>query len=228
MGEDGRTGRAVVPLPRRETAAETGLGQDVVPQVREALEILTEACGDNLLAVLFFGSVLVGTSPNQDSAADLFVVVEDYRRFYRDVGYRLPAARSTSVMVALNKVLPPNIIYLRNPGDLRAGAKCFIMSREAFAIALSGDARDNFCRGRLTQRVQIVYSRSAEMGKRSKTPSRTRGGWRWSGYRSISRARSTRSSSAAGCSRSRTGARYGRRRALAWRRCSARRRPIFF
>jgi hypothetical protein len=167
-GDNGRTpraGRAVVPLPRREPAAESGAGQDVAPQVREALEILTEACGDNLLAVLFFGSVLVGTSPNQDSAADLFVVVEDYRRFYRDVGYRLPAARSTGVMVALNKVLPPNIIYLRNPGDLRAGAKCFIMSREAFAVALSADARDNFCRGRLIQRVQVVYARSLEIAE---------------------------------------------------------------
>jgi hypothetical protein len=164
-GRSARAARAVVPLPRREAAGETGSGQEVVPQVREALDILTEACGDNLVAVLFFGSVLVGTSPSQDSAADLFVVVDDYRRFYRDVGYRLPAARSTSVMVALNKVLPPNIIYLRNPGDLRAGAKCFIMSREAFAIGLSADARDNFCRGRLVQRVQVVYTRSAEIAE---------------------------------------------------------------
>lgn len=167
-GEDGRAARgehAVVPLPRRDTGPGPGSGRDVVPQVREALDILTEACGDNLLAVVFFGSVLVGTSPNQDSAADLFVVVEDYRRFYRDVGYRLPAARSTSVMATLNKILPPNIIYLRNPGDLRAGAKCFIMSREAFAVALSADARDNFCRGRLVQRVQIVYARSPEIAE---------------------------------------------------------------
>ena len=167
-GEEGRAargGRAVVPLPRREPAADTGLGHEVVPQVREALDILTEACGDNLVAVLFFGSVLVGTSPNQDSAADLFVVVEDYTRFYRDVGYRLPAARSTSVMVGLNRVLPPNIIYLKNPGDLRAGAKCFIMSREAFAMSLSADARDNFCRGRLVQRVQVVYARSQEIAE---------------------------------------------------------------
>jgi len=126
---------------------------------------LTEACGDNLIAVLLFGSVLVGTSPTQDSAADLFVVVDDYSRFYRDVGYRLPAARSTSVMVALNKMLPPNIIYLRNPGGLRAGAKCFIMSREAFATSLSSEARDNFCRGRLIQRVQVVYARSEDIAE---------------------------------------------------------------
>jgi hypothetical protein len=163
LGRSARLGRAVVPLPRRDAAGDTG--PDVAPQVREALDILIEACGDNLVTVLFFGSVLVGTSPTQDSAADLFVVVEDYARFYRDVGYRLPAARSTSVMVGLNRVLPPNIIYLRNPGDLRAGAKCFIMSREAFKASLSDDARDHFCRGRLIQRVQVVYTRTDEIAE---------------------------------------------------------------
>ncbi len=136
---------------------------EVVPQVRESLDILADACGANLVAVIFFGSVLVGTSPTQDSAVDLFVIVEDYKRFYRDLGSRLPAARSASVMAALNKVLPPNIIYLRNPGDLRVGAKCFIMDRDGFAKGLSRDSDDHFCRGRLIQRVQIVYARSDDV-----------------------------------------------------------------
>jgi predicted nucleotidyltransferase len=136
---------------------------DVAPQVRESLAILKEASGANLVAVVFFGSVLVGTSPREDSAADLFVIVEDYERFYRDLGSRLPAARSARVMAVLNKVLAPNIIYLRNPGDLRAGAKCFVIDREGFEKALSRDSRDHFCRGRLIQRVQIVHSRSDEV-----------------------------------------------------------------
>lgn len=157
----GRATRAVLPLLRRgvDAAAPVG-GPDVAPQVRESLTILTEACGANLVAVVLFGSVLVGTSPTEDSAADLFVVVEDYKRFYSDLGSRLPAARSAGVMAALNRVLPPNIIYLRNPGDLRAGAKCFIMDRQSFAKALSRDSNDYFCRGRLIQRVQIVHARS--------------------------------------------------------------------
>jgi hypothetical protein len=159
-----RVYRSIVPLPRRDADAGQAIGgADVVPQVRESLDILTDACGANLVAVIFFGSVLVGTSPTQDSAADLFVVVEDYKRFYRDLGSRLPAARSAGVMAALNRVLPPNVIYLRNPGDLRAGAKCFIMDREDFAKGLSRDSNDHFCRGRLIQRVHIVYSRSDDV-----------------------------------------------------------------
>jgi hypothetical protein len=158
--EPGKGIRAVVPLPRRESDADARPNVDVVPQVREALDILTEACGDNLVAVVFFGSLLLGTSPTEESAADLFVVVHDYKRFYRDLGTRLPAARSAGVMAGLNKLLPPNVIYLRNPGDLRAGAKCFVIGREAFARALSLDSPDHFCRGRLCQRVQVVYARS--------------------------------------------------------------------
>ncbi|UCG50734.1 MAG: hypothetical protein JSW58_11055 [Candidatus Latescibacterota bacterium] len=142
--------------------AGTGHGPqpEIAPQVRESLDILSEACGSNLVAVVFFGSVLVGTSPTADSAADLFVIVEDYWAFYRDIHIRLPAARRASIMAALNRIMPPNIIYLRDPGDLRGGAKCFVISREDFGKALSPDARDHFCRGRLVQRFQIVYSRS--------------------------------------------------------------------
>jgi hypothetical protein len=155
--------KAVVALPRREagTAGPEG-ALDVVPQVRESVDILTDSCGTNVTAIVFFGSVLVGTSPTQDSAADLFVIVEEYKRFYRDLGSRFPAARSAGMMSALNRALPPNVIYLRNPGDLRAGAKCFIVSRADFAYAMSSESRDLFCRGRLTQRVQIVYARSEE------------------------------------------------------------------
>jgi hypothetical protein len=156
----GRSIRAVVPLPRRGASSPDVGWIDVVPQVRESLDILTETCGANLVGVVFFGSVLVGTSPTQDSAADLFVVVEDYKRFYRELGSRLPAARSAGIMAALNKILPPNVIYLRNPGDLRAGAKCFIIDRDGFIKSLSRDSSDHFCRGRLIQRVQVVYARS--------------------------------------------------------------------
>jgi len=159
-----RVRNAVVVLPRRDTdSADTDGAADVVPQVRESVDILKETCGDNLAAIVFFGSVLVGTSPTQDSAADLFVIVEEYKKFYRDLGSRFPAARSAGVMAALNRALPPNVIYLRNPGDLRAGAKCFIMSEADFARGLSSESRDLFCRGRLIQRVQIVYARSDEM-----------------------------------------------------------------
>jgi len=148
--------------PLLPEAADSAGEPEIAPQVQESLEILTDACGSNLVAVVFFGSVLVGTSPTLDSAADLFVVVENYKDFYQDLHSRLPAARRASIMAWLNRIMPPNIIYLRDPRGLRAGAKCFVINRDDFTEALSPNARDHFCRGRLIQRVQIVYARSAK------------------------------------------------------------------
>jgi hypothetical protein len=91
--------------------------------VRGIVALLEEACGRNIVGVIFFGSRLVGTSPEEASAADLFVVVENYLLFYEAIGTRLPTNRHTAIMAALNRTLPPNIIYLNDPGRLRAGAK---------------------------------------------------------------------------------------------------------
>ncbi len=149
FGVDGRPNDRVNPL-------------DVPLDVQDGVNILVDSTGPNLVGVIFFGSRLLGTSPTEDSAADLFVVVEDYEEFYRDIGARLPAKRRTSIMSMLNRWLPPNIIYLRDPGDMRAGSKCFIISRRDFARDISRSAKDHFVRGRMTQRVQIVHARSTE------------------------------------------------------------------
>ena len=149
--------RSVVsPLPRAATAA----ADQIPPEVRDIVLLLEETCGRNVVAVIFFGSRLVGTSPGEGSAADLFVVVENYLLFYESIGSRLPAARHAGIIAALNRVLPPNIIYLGDPGGMRAGAKCFIVSESDLALGLSADAQDHFFRGRLAQRVHIVYARS--------------------------------------------------------------------
>jgi hypothetical protein len=121
---------------------------------------LRDACGGDLVAVIFFGSRLVGTSPDEGSAADLVVVVENYLRFYESIGSRLPAARHSGIMASLNRALPPNIIYLNDPGGMRAGSKCFVVSDHDLELGLSADAKDHFFRGRLAQRVHIVYARS--------------------------------------------------------------------
>ncbi len=153
----GGPAREVVrPLP----GARQGAADQVPPEVRDIIELLAEACGRNLVCVVFFGSRLLGTSPGEGSAADLVVVVENYLRFYESIGSRFPTSRHSGIMAALNRVLPPNIIYLNDPGGLRAGAKCFIVTEGDLAHELSADARDHFFRGRLAQRVHIVYARS--------------------------------------------------------------------
>lgn len=148
------------PLVRAFPRAGAAPADQVPPEVRDIVALLEEACGRNVVGVIFFGSRLVGTSPGEASAADLFVVVENYLAFYESIGTRLPTNRHTAIMAALNRALPPNIIYLNDPGGLRAGAKCFIVSEGDLALGLSPDAKDHFFRGRLAQRVHIVQARS--------------------------------------------------------------------
>jgi hypothetical protein len=149
--------RSVVrPFPRAGGAPP----DQVPPEVRDVVDLLRDSCGRDLVAVIFFGSRLLRTSPGEGSAADLVIVVENYLRFYESIGTRLPAARHSGIMASLNRVLAPNIIYLNDPGGMRAGAKCFIVSDHDLEIALSADAEDHFFRGRLAQRVDVVYARS--------------------------------------------------------------------
>jgi hypothetical protein len=160
-GPTPRSGAArdvVRPLP----GANMATPDQVPPEVRDIVDLLRDACGRNLVGVIFFGSRLLGTSPGEGSAADLFVVVENYLRFYESVGSRLPTSRHSGIMAALNRVLPPNIIYVNDPGGLRAGAKCFVVTEGDLAHGLSADARDHFFRGRLSQRVHIVHARSGK------------------------------------------------------------------
>jgi len=125
-------------------------GVALPPDLAAAVEELVRLCPDQVLAVVFFGSRLLGTSPSQYSAADAFFVVEDYHRFYT-------LARSAIggwplMMAALNRVLPPNIVYL--PGAAASGGvKAFIISARHFHRAMSLRAKDHFCLGRLSQRV---------------------------------------------------------------------------
>jgi hypothetical protein len=146
----------VSPFPRAAGSPH----EQIPPEVRDVVDLLRDACGRNLVGIIFFGSRLLGTSPGEDSAADLFVVVENYLLFYESIGSRLPTARHSAIMAALNRTLPPNIICLNDPGGLRAGAKCFVVSEGDLALGLSPDAHDHFFRGRLAQRVHIVHARS--------------------------------------------------------------------
>jgi hypothetical protein len=110
------------------------------------------------VAVVFFGSRLVGASPGAHSAYDFFVIVEEYAAFYRALRAAGRTRRAPGLQAALNRILPPSVLVLATPAGL--DAKCAILSEADLARALSPRARDHFCRGRLVQRVAIVHARS--------------------------------------------------------------------
>jgi hypothetical protein len=123
---------------------------------------LDEAGGGTVSAVLLFGSRLVGTSPEAESAHDLVVVVDDYLRFYEAFTAAGHHGRSPRALSGLARVLAPNVVAFFPWGGEGEMAKCMILSQEDFHLALSPDARDHFVKGRLVQKVAVLRCRDAE------------------------------------------------------------------
>jgi hypothetical protein len=135
-----------------------GLPGDVTACVRT----LARAAGGQLVGVIFFGSRLLHTSPDAHSAADLFVVVEDYDSFYSRLRESGLVRGRAWWLAMLNRWLAPNVLSV-DPGDGSGPAcKCFVIDRASFSRAMSVRARDHFCRGRLAQIVMPVHARDAE------------------------------------------------------------------
>ena len=118
---------------------------------------LVDACGDQLVAALLYGSRLTKTSPDQHSAYDLVLVVEDYQRFYSGLKGAGHLHRSPWMMAVLNRVLTPNSIS--HEPDQDTAAKCLVLERAHFERALSNRAKDHFCLGRMVQQIVILYTR---------------------------------------------------------------------
>jgi hypothetical protein len=139
----------------RDPAGASALPDDVAACLRR----LEEAVGDQLVGVIFFGSRLLMTSPDRHSAADLFVVVDDYGTFYPRLREGGLVRGRAWWLATLNRWLAPNVLSI-DPGEGPGPAcKCFVIDRGSFARAMSSGARDHFCRGRLTQTVSIVHAR---------------------------------------------------------------------
>ncbi len=136
------------------TDGDRGLPADVA----RAAEILRRVCGNDLVAILFFGSRLVNTSPGKHSAADLFVIVDDYAPSYRALHRAGHLRRSQHLLAFTNRLLPPNVLRLFAEEDA-PGCKCFFISRSDLARELGPRSRDHFCKGRLTQTVRIIAVR---------------------------------------------------------------------
>ena len=105
--------------------------------------------GDNLAALLFYGSHLNGTS-SPESDHDFFLIVRDYRRAHRD---RLHAWACG--------ILPPSIYRrrVRLPDGREHACKVSILSTDDLERLTAPGAPDSYVFGRLGKRVAIVWAR---------------------------------------------------------------------
>lgn len=135
-------------------------------RLKEIVGALQEECGDTLLAVMLFGSRLVGSSPARHSAYDLVLVVDRYAPFFRRLGDTGRLHRAPALFTALSHVLPPTNISYRVRADFPFLAKCMVLSWRHLETTLSEPLRDHFCVGRLIHEVALLHARSPAVESR--------------------------------------------------------------
>lgn len=123
---------------------------------------LLEISGGSVCAILLYGSHLHRTNPDRHSAVDFVVVVDGYEPYYSALASAGELHRPISLMTALSRRLPPNVLAFA-PDDGKAGvAKYLLISRADFERALGPTPRDHFLLARLVQRVAVVWTRGGE------------------------------------------------------------------
>jgi hypothetical protein len=137
-------------LRRRALAGEAG------GEARALATRVAALGGDAVRAILFFGSRKTQARPASSSAYDFFVVVDDALAFYRALHAAAALRRSPRLLAALDRVLTPNQLAVRDP-DGGGLAKCAVISLRALARETSERRRDHFVAGRLFQPAEIVH-----------------------------------------------------------------------
>lgn len=128
-------------------------------EARAMVDVLVAVGGGTIRGVLLFGSQLNQASPSAHSAWDLVVIVDHYGPFHRALVEAGHHRRPAWLLSSLGHLLPPNITAF-DPGGGAPLAKCAIISASAFRRALSPQAPDHFLKGRMVQKVAILWARS--------------------------------------------------------------------
>ncbi len=109
--------------------------------IHPLIEVIRQRFGDSLLAILYYGSTRRSANP-QDGLVDLYAVVDDYQRAWRN-----------PLLAWANYWLPPNVIYLETPLGLRC--KCAVIRIDHFQAQMK--ALHPYFWGRFCQPFALVY-----------------------------------------------------------------------
>jgi hypothetical protein len=123
---------------------------------------LIEAGGGTVAGVLLYGSHVQNSSPDQWSAYDFVVLVDEYSSFFGTLGKKAHERRPTWVLTLLSQFLPPNIISFGKSEMGVPMAKCAIVNPRHLKGFLGRHSRDHFLKGRAVQKLALVWTRSPE------------------------------------------------------------------
>jgi hypothetical protein len=126
------------------------------------VEALVEAGGESVETVLLYGSHVQASSPNQWSAYDFLLVTESYSRFFRRLVEKGYHKRPAWLLTALSHFLPPNIISFDTGSTDRPPAKCAVVNPRHLRRSLRPNSPDHFLKGRVVQKLALVWSRGPE------------------------------------------------------------------
>ncbi len=105
---------------------------------------------DGIACVYLYGSMLNPLVSTPTSFPDFYIIVDDYRRFYK-----------SGVHTALNKVLPPNSYFLKldDHGTSMPCKYCVLDTGALMRTTQYPGLRDFFIAGRLAKRIGILYTK---------------------------------------------------------------------
>lgn len=137
----------------------TGVVAPTVPHTaRRLARAVAEAGGGHVTAILLYGSQLLRASPDENSAWDLVVVVDRYAPYHRALVESGHHDRPPWVLTLAARVLPPYVTAFAPSDDSPVLAKCLVVSRKHFLRALRPRSPDHFLKGRLVQKVAVVWA----------------------------------------------------------------------
>ncbi len=121
------------------------------PPMQALREQLLASHGDNVRAILFYGSCL-HRGQALEGLVDLYLVVDSYRGFH---GRSLPAF--------FNRLLPPNVYYLEWTSEQQTlRAKYAVVSARDFERGTSSRWNHSYLWGRFSQPAALLYARDEQ------------------------------------------------------------------
>jgi hypothetical protein len=129
------------------------------PKLRETVDALAEAGGESVATILLYGSHVQASSPNRWSAYDFLLITDSYSRFFQRLVAKGYNSRPAWILTALSHVLAPNIISFDMGREDQPPAKCAVVNIRHLRRALRPHSPDHFLKGRVVQKLAMVWSR---------------------------------------------------------------------
>lgn len=129
------------------------------PRLRETVEALANAGGESVATILLYGSRVQASSPDRWSAYDFILVTDSYSRFFKKMVAGGRHSRPVWILTALSHILPPNIISFDMGRSDQPPAKCMVVNPRHLRRALKPLSPDHFLKGRVVQKLALVWVR---------------------------------------------------------------------